>query len=413
MIEEHSQLRIKSVLEVISDLKKADFPYSHSKSALEKVEELFVQLGEDLSDTINRGDQDLIRNICTTILEQIVQMLPVIGFILRSTNVRNAFEVHGPLLTLSRLLLGDEIKLLISSEWSYSPYTYLPISSLKNFVFIGFPATESSNPLVLPLAGHELGHSIWIKNNLESDFTTPITESILENIRKNKWPEFKALFPGTSKKPEELGQGVFDLSATAPSTAWALYQVQESFCDFLGLKLFGFSFLYAFAHLLAPGGRSRVHYYPSLPTRVANLVTSANKYSVIVPPGFDDMATNYPTPSDWTVRETFLVSLADDALSSNIDSIIDLAEIEAGKAKDQFPKDGEDMDIVKKCLAIGVPCEKSGNLPNILNAAWLLQSDDSLWKVSPNIENKNSLLRELVLKSIEILEFETRTKIAK
>ena len=38
---------------------------------------------------------------------------------------------------------------------------YGSVNNLPGFVFIGLPAPESANPFLIPLGGHELGHSAW------------------------------------------------------------------------------------------------------------------------------------------------------------------------------------------------------------------------------------------------------------
>ena len=66
-----------------------------------------------------------------------------------------------------------ETRLILSSEWDYSPFMYDQITDLPSFVFIGLPACESANPLLLPLAGHELGHSVWVKNDSRNGVQVP------------------------------------------------------------------------------------------------------------------------------------------------------------------------------------------------------------------------------------------------
>jgi hypothetical protein len=81
----------------------------------------------------------------------------LLRFVLRSTNVRNAFELFDPLLRMSQKLIGKDTKLILSSEWSFSPFTYVGVfPELPGFVFIGIPASESGNALIIPAAGHEL-----------------------------------------------------------------------------------------------------------------------------------------------------------------------------------------------------------------------------------------------------------------
>jgi hypothetical protein len=103
---------------------------------------------------------------CGLSLNALFVAMPLAGFLVRSTNVRNAFELYRPLLRLARDLLEPTVtpdqrrtRLVLSSEWEYSPLSYSELPDLPGVVLIGLPAPESSNPLLVPLAGHELGHS--------------------------------------------------------------------------------------------------------------------------------------------------------------------------------------------------------------------------------------------------------------
>ena len=110
---------------------------------------------ESLSDD---DDPNAVKTACNESLKQLFRILPLLGFIVRSTSVRNSFEVFWPLLRLARQVLQTDAKLILSSEWLYSPF-YRPSADLSDYVLLGFPASESSNPLLVPLAGHELGHT--------------------------------------------------------------------------------------------------------------------------------------------------------------------------------------------------------------------------------------------------------------
>jgi hypothetical protein len=75
---------------------------------------------------------------------------------------------------------------VISSEWDFSPLTYsLNVSVLPNFLLIGMPVPESGNALILPLAGHELGHSVWANDNLESSFAAAVQTKARDYIKAN------------------------------------------------------------------------------------------------------------------------------------------------------------------------------------------------------------------------------------
>ena len=164
-IVKYSRDRIKSVLDSIRQLKASEFPYSDSKDALCRIEQLFENTLQRLDAT--DADPEYIRQLCSISLRHLFIYVPKLGFILRSTNVRNAFETFGPVRDIARKALGPEIRLLLSSEWAFSPMVYHQIGALPGFVLIGLPASESSNPLLIPLCGHELGHAVWVDKKAE------------------------------------------------------------------------------------------------------------------------------------------------------------------------------------------------------------------------------------------------------
>src|SRR5439155_22334513 len=144
-----------------------------SKAALDQLRTLFERKLQRLEAFAPGSDLSIISQECRVTLLALYQYLPLLGFILRSTNVRNAFEAFGPFLRLAGDVLEPGIersqrktKLLLSSEWDYSPFTYPTIPDLPKFLFIGLPAPESANPLLIPLAGHELGHAVWSRYSL-------------------------------------------------------------------------------------------------------------------------------------------------------------------------------------------------------------------------------------------------------
>ena len=237
------------------------------------------------------------------ILRDFVIYLPLLGFILRSTDVRNAFEVFGPLLRLARQVLEPEVeeakritRLLLSSEWYYSPFTYHTIPNLLGFVFIGFPAPEVENPLVIPLAGHELGHSVWRRDGLDGTYSGLISKEIVDIITK-RWADYEALFHPPFA-PSELTTNLFAVESWQPSLEWGLRQAEESFCDYLGLAMFRESFLRAFAYLLSPSfGSSRVVYYPPLKLRAERLTHAAQRAGRAVQADYSDLFRQSAEPA--------------------------------------------------------------------------------------------------------------------
>ena len=73
-------------------------------------------------------------------------------------------------------------RLILSSEWTYQPQVYPEKDFLPSYVLIGLPAPESSNPLLLPLAGHELGHSLWRANNVGDELNLSVVQHVINAI---------------------------------------------------------------------------------------------------------------------------------------------------------------------------------------------------------------------------------------
>lgn len=129
-IIESSLRRIDATIHTIQTLKDSEFPYSHSEEALLEVEKIFSVTRRALTQARDSNDEINKKQISEEALKRLFIYIPLLGFILRSTNVRNAFEIHGPLLRLSQSLLGDKTKLVLSSEWEYSPMTYSSVPQI-------------------------------------------------------------------------------------------------------------------------------------------------------------------------------------------------------------------------------------------------------------------------------------------
>jgi hypothetical protein len=264
---EYPKKRLAAFREEIARVKSSDFPYPQSKEALAAIQTELDRLLKAINTLTPSSDKETIRSARVATVTALNRYVPFLGFILRSTNVRNAFEVYGPLLRLSQRILGEQTRLVLSSEWDYSPYTYFGCPILSDFVFIGLPAPESGNPLLLPLAGHELAHSVWARNSYTAEFAPEIDDDILGQIKGPQWDQYIHFHPGA--EAETLDQDLVAKQTWAPSALWALAQAEETFCDFVGLRLFGESYLYAFAYLFSPNeGGYRSVVYPNMCRRV-------------------------------------------------------------------------------------------------------------------------------------------------
>jgi hypothetical protein len=197
---DHARYRIVTVIEEIRRLRECEFPYIQPRDALEVLERMFSRQQSVLEKIPEKASTDVKNNACSTSLDLLSVYVPILGFILRSTNVRNAFEMYAPLLRLAQSILRPTSKLIVSSEWEFSPYVYTSITDLPGFVLIGLPATESSNPLLVPLAGHELGHSVWETEGFYKIFEKKIEDRVLDELMTNKWKDYSAIYPQHKKE---------------------------------------------------------------------------------------------------------------------------------------------------------------------------------------------------------------------
>jgi len=406
--------RIKNCINELEAISKSEFPYADSREALNQLKRLFEDQLTELQQFDEKSNPAVVRQSCTISLDLIVKYLPLLGFILRSTNVRNGFEVCRPLLRLSKTLLeanattSISTHLILSSEWDFSPFTYAKVPALPGFVLIGFPATESANPLILPLSGHEIGHSLWIVSNKTQKYQSILHDNIV-NLLTQQIDRYNELFRATAT-PATITTDMFELESWAPAQFWVKKQVEETFCDFIGIRLFGTAYLYSFAYLIAPTwGSARPYRYPGQLTRVANMKAAATTYGVQIPENYDSYFEDLIPPRG-TQTDLFLLEIADKALSAVVQEIVTDANADIEKANIPLPSSPNQQQILDRFHKV-VPPENAESLADILNAAWLAAEDSTLWKGIPmKGTNRITILRDLVLKTIEILDINQTLK---
>ena len=163
-------------------------------SALDAIESNFKEelaKLDDLDEGVN--DDRTIKDACAVALGVCFMSTCPSWFDPRSTNVRNAFQICAPLQRLCECVLEPSIsplrrttRLILSSEWTYQPQVYPEKDFLPSYVLIGLPAPESSNPLLLPLAGHELGHSLWRANDVGDELNFSVVQHVINAIVLHK-----------------------------------------------------------------------------------------------------------------------------------------------------------------------------------------------------------------------------------
>jgi hypothetical protein len=177
-------------------------------------------------------------------------------------------------------------------------------------------------------------------------------------------------------------------------------QCEEIFCDVVGLSLFGEGFLYAFLYLLAPNlGGLRSEHYPTLPSRAAYLADIANSLGHEVPNSFRE--SFFQTDRSRSADDAFILKMADQSALAMIPKIQSTAKDLIKVAKVQLPTSAERDEALKRFDA-GIPVQTGCCIADIVNAGW---------KKRIQLADERELfetLNDLVLKSIEILEFTTK-----
>ena len=316
--------------------------------------------------------------------------------------------------------MDDGLKLILSSEWFASPVNLLSPKVLSSdFILIGQPATESSNPFVIPLAGHELGHSVWTIKGLEKEFKSLIQGAVI-NAVANHWPDYQTVFGSPAWKPETARDNLIAMSDLEPPLRWCTAQMEELFCDATGIAIFGEAYLRAFAYQLATlqhTGRSAG--YPPMLERVKSHLEVASQVKVPVPDGYQSWFVEEVGKYSLTPQTALHLEIADEARKAIAGNVLTRAvEIvrtgnvltrevvmvkESGKP-DRYPDD--DIERCVRELRRFTPCEGAQTLSNIANAAWRALETDKFFAEPEHEKEKFSHLSDIVLKSIEIHEIE-------
>jgi len=377
----YANKRIKAFILQLKSLLTSEFPYKDSRSAV-------IDLFRDFNARLNKYNEwelDDIQPIdrFKTDLSKLYQYIHMAGFILRSTNVRNAFELYQPLLRMVLNILEPGIethkrqtKLILSSEWNYIPYVIDRYDLLEDYVLIGLPSSESSNPLFLPIAGHEIGHSLWRKSLL-----SPLKPDLRKKIK-------------------------FDIGSD--EECWFFRQCEETFCDIVGYLLFGDSFLHSFAYLASPGTtRYRSGEYPTTLQRAKNLKALHKVDRFLDVPDYWDSLFEFEEspPKDSDINAIDTLSSIDQSVKNAIPLLIDEA---SERVKPEFfPIEPDKIDQIVRKFEKVIPPSDCGSLGNIICAGWKCYLNPDFWEdYGLDEDEKDRALKDLIIKTIEIFEVE-------
>lgn len=395
--------KIDHAVERIQAVKGSSRSLVDTAAALDALADRLATLrAEVLTLTGSHEDSETLRNYCDVVLGDLFKLLPHVGFLHRSRNASNPFELHGPIRRLAREFIGEDVRLIISNEWEFSPYTHPSMAGIEGFVLLGLPASETAeNCLLVPIVGHELGHIIWKRTKLRSRLKAPLAKEVLDRMRER----IDEVIPQLGLAGESDLQTERALLVREDLTERALAQCEELFCDLCGLVLFGESYCHAFAYLLAPGLLAyQDNAYPSALDRAGYLKEAGQELTIDVP---GDLADPFILPDT--------ADLSSDIVSAAVDEMFEvlLKELRVYTTHRGITSPKRiGIDSAKAQLRVGSPVEFTSTLPEILCAAWEMRLDlEHPWQSKPQWRSTDyRMLNELVLKSAEAIEYWARVE---
>jgi hypothetical protein len=377
----------------------ADFSYPDAQEALDvlrfKLQRRRAQIEE--SESFSAATRTAILRETTYLISRITAIL---GIITRSASVRNAFEFYAPFLGICKALVGNDARLILSSEWEYVPFTYpQSLAELPQFIVIGLPASESDNALIFPVAGHELGHSVWAKHELAYQFKVRFEDRVNEAFKRNR-PLLENTFAGLAGA--DLEQDMFVQHIKSSVFLSLLSQAEETFSDFMGLILFGESYMFAFEYLIAPqmtGGRAKE--YPDTHERAMTLERYArDKIGVDISNYAEAFSANTPFRLP---HENFICVIADEVLRELHDDIFARTQGIISAAAISLPS-LLGTEEAEKAFGRGVPYDGSIVLGDLINAGWRVVRGGDQMIHSKQGRNLIDYISDLILKSAEVQE---------
>jgi hypothetical protein len=386
---------IVAQIEVVSG---SEYPYQDSSTAVNELRFLIDRMIRRLDD-FDRYPANVQKSLLRQSNYLIVIVTDLLGFIVRSTSTRNLFELYYPFKEISKKLVGEHVRLILSSDWQYSPFTYpYGLDELPTFILIGLPASESENALVFPTAGHELGHNKWRASDYGKGLALDLENFVYEAYEANR-TEFERIF---TLKGADIRNDMFVQPIIRQSVSLALRQSEELYCDFTGLSLFGKSYLFAFDYLLAPGLSShRDAKYPSIETRSTLLA----KYGASLNFEINGFVQRFnPEKLSGSEMSNFVVRMADAAVEQLTDRVFRMANGDV-QSTVGVPFSDASENHALRCFNSGVPSEKVHTLGDLLNAAWTVFNGSNASHLNNKGQTRVQFLTDLVVKSAENLEY--------
>lgn len=186
-------------------------------------------------------------------------------------------------------------------------------------------------------------------------------------------------------------------------------QLEELFCDSIGLLLFAESYMHAFAYLIAPAAsmeRSRL--YPAILDRVAFLVRNAKREGLGELPEYTSLFEPERALEGNVLG--FLLKLADEVRGELEDDLFG----DAKQIIDQWElpeHNQEEIKAIYESFVALTPATQATSLSNIVNAGWnMYLAGFADWNEYAEIRGDGrkaaTVLNDLILKSAEVFEIQ-------
>lgn len=397
---ELSRQRLEFARNLAASQLDTDWPYDDARDALKTIKNTLGALIDEIDALDEDAAESLVKQYGLEALSTVSELMGFIGFIVRSSDVRNSFESYAPLNEVGAKLLGNDLRLILGSEWTYNPFTYpIPAAALSEFVLVGLPASEAQNALLLPVAGHELGHALWLKTKTNNLLGPKVFQLTIKKFQEN-WNTVKNEFPQGVTKDEIEG----DLQARevwSKTNSYALRQCEEVFCDLVGFWIYGEAYIHAFSYILSPdSGTRHSSYYPANRHRAQYLAKVAISWGGEAASKLPEQFAQPDEPKD------IFTALAVEITTELINEISDLVE-ELCQKRDVTRPTKSGMDMAWNSLSKVYPADHRSTAAEVLCAAWKIRRDFKNWHVSGTEDiRKVNILNDLVLKSFEVSEWQ-------
>lgn len=402
--------KIRNLRRTIEGTLAGDFPFENARSALKQLlKELDLQDGM-LEDANSINDVEGLRSRLQILQLTTSKFLPIIGFLLRSSNVRNAFELLDPLAHIARTVIPGKSEIILSSEWEHVPFARpLNLKSLQEYVFVGMPATEAGSALLLPITGHEIGHPVWWRLEIGNSLLNAV-QADCSKYFDDKIQDYKLSDPLYDPSDIDRMQRLTESVSISVKTAMKL--AEEFFCDLFAYGLFGESFLHAFAFMVAPG---IPEYYfdtmhPKYHDRWAAMKLAADDDGIAIP-DFAELGLAVQRFKG-TSRNLFIRQAAEHSVQKAVISIWAIVKQILSDAAITRP-DSHQIKLHLNEFENRLPTIDPNCLGDITNAGWQYHLKRLAQKnvTAKALEDSYDFLNELMLKSIEVYEVSRRLRL--